>query len=169
MPIDMRLRNLESRARGLGENLRSQKAIVRGQGQLVMHESSLDVDVSIRTSEILNRISNLESHVTTIEDDLADLQENSLVTLDITSSNSPYAIANKNVILFCDTTSGDVTVFLKIADGTNSVSIVNCGSSNNDVIVTPRGTDLLIGVNESMTLSDRNRIDLNDSVTKGWY
>jgi hypothetical protein len=171
MPIDMRLRNLESRARGLGENLRSQKAIVRGQGQLVMHESSLDVDVSIRTSEILNRISYLESHVTTIEDDVAYLQDQLPVIVRITSINSPYAIVNTNVILFCNTDGGAITVTL-IPGGTgDKAKIINCGSSANDVTVTPNSTEELYGagLGVSSVLSDGEVINIHRHVVEGWW
>lgn len=86
----------------------------------------------------------------------------------ITVLDSPYTVLNTDRSIYADTDGGAITVLLP--DGINEVkyTVKNCGSSGNDVTLTPNGTDLLFGVNASETVFDSEVLDIQYEDTEGW-
>jgi hypothetical protein len=83
--------------------------------------------------------------------------------------DSPYTPLSIVRTIFADTDGGDVTVLLLPgADGLD-LRIVNTGTSGNDVIVTPNGAELLLGVAASQTLTDGQQIHISYETTEGWW
>lgn len=90
-------------------------------------------------------------------------------TTRLTSGDSPYDVLYTDHEIFCDTDGGAITVNLPAGiDGTN-LRIINCGSSGNDVTVTPDGSELLKGANSSQTISDGNTLIITYETTEGWW
>lgn len=87
----------------------------------------------------------------------------------ITSANSPYSVEANIEELFCDTDGGAITVNLPAGVNERALRIINCGSSANDVTVTPNGVELLEGVNGSVTLVDAQRYYISYETTEGWW
>lgn len=71
--------------------------------------------------------------------------------------------------VFCDTDGGAITITLPAGSAGRVYRIINCGSSGNDVTVTPDGSELLTGANASRTLSDKSVIILTYETTEGWW
>jgi len=90
-------------------------------------------------------------------------------TTRLTSGDSPYDVLYTDHEIFCDTDGGAITVNLPAGiDGTN-LRIINCGSSGNDVTVTPDGSELLKGANSSQTISDGSTLIITYEATEGWW
>jgi hypothetical protein len=90
-------------------------------------------------------------------------------TTRITNADSPYTILATDDVIFCDTDGGAITANLPVGVNGTTYRIINCGSSGNDVTVTPNGAELLTGVNASRTLSDSSVIILTFETTEGWW
>jgi hypothetical protein len=85
-------------------------------------------------------------------------------------TSSPYAVSTTDHTIMVDTDSGAIIVNLPGSAGTGRhLRIVNVGSSDNDVTVTPDGAELLTGANASRTLSDRSVIILENHQSEGWW
>lgn len=87
----------------------------------------------------------------------------------ITSADSPYIMISTLISVFCDTDGGAIALTLPEGIANKKVRIINCGSSGNDVTVTPYGSELLTGANDSRTLSDKSIINLEYDTTEGWW
>ncbi len=74
-------------------------------------------------------------------------------------------------VVFCDTTSNDITVELPEGFPGLHAKIINCGESENKVTVNPHDyTGQLIYGESFMVIYDGENIDLNyETVTSGWY
>jgi len=70
--------------------------------------------------------------------------------------------------VFCDTDGGAFTVTLPAGSDGRLFRINNCGSSDNNVTLTPDGTELLFGENASELIYDGEVIDLIYESTEGW-
>ena len=68
-----------------------------------------------------------------------------------------------------DTDGGAFTFTLPVGVQGNTYRLVNVGTSGNDLTVTPAGSELLIGVNSSFTLSDGESLQIAYDMTNGWY
>jgi len=87
----------------------------------------------------------------------------------IVVGGSPYTPLSIIRTIFADTDGGDITVLLLPgADGLD-LRIVNTGTSGNDVIVTPNGAELLLGVAAPQTLTDGQQIHISYETTEGWW
>ncbi len=87
----------------------------------------------------------------------------------IDSGDSPYTITDSSIELFCDTDGGAITVNLKAGETADNVRVINCGSSGNDITLTPNGAELLIGSNSSDTISDTEALIVTYEATEGWF
>ena len=96
-------------------------------------------------------------------------QESIQATNKLVSEDSPYTVQARDTVLFCDTSSGAITVVLPAGiEGTN-LKIVNCGV--NDVTVDPDGTEELFGAGAGVasTLTEGENIDIHFSDSFGWW
>ena len=87
----------------------------------------------------------------------------------LTATDSPYTLLSTDYNIYADTDPGAITI--NIPEGSNGTSykIINTGSSNNNVIVTPNGSELLFGQNSSFTMYDGEIIDITFESTEGWW
>lgn len=97
-----------------------------------------------------------------------DTNGNSIILNTTRVTSSPYTILSTDFVIFVDTDGGAITVNLPAGSEGYNYRIINCGSSGNDVTVTPDGIELLDGVNSSKTLSDGSIVDLIYNATEGW-
>ena len=101
MSIETRLLHLERSLKSAQGSVNQRRFSIFGQGTLIMHQTSLDVDVSARTSNILTRINALETQIADLEERVVELESGLQEKIVITFSNSPYSVSSNNVILFC--------------------------------------------------------------------
>jgi hypothetical protein len=171
MTIENRLLELERTYKHFEEAHDEHRAIIFGQGQLIMHQSSLDVDVSARTSDILKRISKLENQIAINTANIDLLFDEIPVLVRIDSTHTPYVISLKHIILFCDTDNGAIKVTLKPGNEHDQAKIINTGSSGNDLTVYPDVTHELYGAGAGVPsiLSDGEVINVHKETTEGWW
>jgi len=79
-------------------------------------------------------------------------------TLDLTHHN-----------IFCDTDGGSFTLTLPTGVAGTYYRIINSGTSANTVTITPDGSELLLGVNSSVIISDGTVLIIVFEATEGWY
>ena len=89
----------------------------------------------------------------------------------ITDSDSPYAAALTDHVIFCDTDGGAIEVDLPVGDDGYHYKIINCGSSGNDLDVDPYDDESLFGAAAGVpsTVTDGNSIDIHFNSTEGWW
>jgi len=99
--------------------------------------------------------------VTTILDPTASSTSVDRITEDTT-------LDDNYEFVFCDTDGGGFIVTLPEGTDGRRFRIMNTGSSDNDVTLTPDGTELLFGENETELIHDGEVIDLVYESTEGW-
>jgi len=90
-------------------------------------------------------------------------------TTRLVAADSPYTVTLYDEVIFCDTDAGPITVNLPAGRNGLGYRIINCGSSGNDVTITPDGSELIEGVSASKTISDGSVTDLCYETTEGWW
>ena len=90
-------------------------------------------------------------------------------TTRITSADSPYTMLVTDDELFCDSDGGAITVNLLAGVVGTRHRIINCGSSGNDVTVSPNGAELLFGVNSDAAVTDGDAEILVFESTENWW
>ena len=88
--------------------------------------------------------------------------------LPTTRVTNTYVVLGSDYAVFCDTDGGGFTVTLPAGVDGQTYKIINCGTSTNNLTLTPNGAELLIGVNASSTLSDGESLTLIYESTEGW-
>ena len=83
-----------------------------------------------------------------------------------TRVTTTYTILASDDNVFCDTDGGDFAVTLPSVVNGQAYRIINCGSGT--LTIAPDGTDLLVGVNESVTM-DKGVVILTGETTEGWW
>lgn len=86
-------------------------------------------------------------------------------------TSGPYSVLSSDHVILVDTDGGAVTVNLPAGvEGTN-YKIVNVGSSGNDAIIDPNGTEQLYagGAGVSFDLIDGEVINIHYNATEGWW
>jgi len=86
----------------------------------------------------------------------------------ITVLDSPYTVLSTDRSIYADTDGGAITVLLPAGAHEAKHTLKNCGSSGNDVALTPNGADLLFGVNTPEALADGEIFDIQFESTEGW-
>lgn len=84
-------------------------------------------------------------------------------------TSTPYTVLAADYMLFVDTDSAPVTINLPAGTSGRSLRIINCGSDSKAVTIVPNGTEKLLGVNASTTLSDGESRFLTYETTEGWW
>lgn len=90
-------------------------------------------------------------------------------TTRLVAADSPYTALLYDEVIFCDTDAGAITINLPEGRRGLGYRVINCGSSGNDVTITPDGSELIDGINASKTLSDSSVIDLCYETIEGWW
>lgn len=89
-------------------------------------------------------------------------------TTRLVAGDSPYTVLATDHGIFCDTNGGAITVLLPAGVDGKAYYIINCGSSGNNVTLTPDGTELLYGFAASETMFDTEVFDIHYETTEGW-
>lgn len=84
-------------------------------------------------------------------------------------TSSPYTVLPTDDDIFVDTDSAAVTVNLPVGVNGKRYRVINTGSSNNNVTLSPNGTELLLGANSSFTLLDGDVLTITYETTEGWW
>ncbi|MGD9211479.1 MAG: hypothetical protein PVI90_11910 [Desulfobacteraceae bacterium] len=87
----------------------------------------------------------------------------------VAASDSPYTVVLNDEAIFCDTDAGPITVNLPAGKNGLEYRIINCGSSGNDVTITPDGSEYIDGAGASKTLADGLAATLCYEPTEGWW
>ena len=90
-------------------------------------------------------------------------------TTRIIAGQSPYTMLVTDHTIFCDTDAGAITVNLLAGVNGTVHRIINCGSSNNNLTITPDGVELLLGANNNFTLLDGEVLTIVYETTEGWW
>lgn len=80
---------------------------------------------------------------------------------------SSYNITGEDDIIFMNTDNEVLTVTLPIGREGQTFKIINSG--NNQLIITPNGTEDLLGSNTTFTLISAETMILTYNSTDGWY
>ena len=86
----------------------------------------------------------------------------------IDDGDSPYAVLDSDEFICCDTDGGAITVNLPAGVSGTHYKIANVGTSGNDITVEGDGAELVYG-ELNQTVRDGDVLDLNYSVTHGWW
>lgn len=84
------------------------------------------------------------------------------------TTSTPFAITTSHETIWFDTDSNAIVANLPAGVSGTRLKLINCGSSGNNVTVTPNGTEKIDGVNAAKTLSDGGVLDLEYETTEGW-
>lgn len=89
----------------------------------------------------------------------------------ITNIDSPYYVTSEDYIIFCDTTSGSITINLPAGTGGRAFNIKNIGAANNDVVMTPSGTEEIFsdGPGTAFNIKRGEVFDIHFNSVGGWW
>ena len=90
------------------------------------------------------------------------------VTRRITDADSPYSVVSNDLVIFCDTDGGAITVNLPAGVEGTHLKIINCGSGSNNVTVDADGSEAVYG-GATKTVSDGSALDLHYNSVEGWW
>lgn len=82
---------------------------------------------------------------------------------------STQTLGIEEYVIFCDTDGGGFTINLPAGTDGKAYRIINTGTSGNAVTLAPNGTNLLFGVNASMSIYDGEVFDVVYETTEGWF
>ena len=85
----------------------------------------------------------------------------------ITDADSPYTLVSTDFRLMCDTDAAEIQVILSAGIDAREVRLYNVGSSNNQLTITPDGSEKIFG-DSSLTIYDGEVIDITYETTEGW-
>ena len=145
--------------------------------QLTINVDSLTVGTDADSDVVMNWVANSNSGVLTwMEDedwfDFSDTLKTSAAriksTTRIDSGDSPYTTTNLVDVLFADTDGGAITVNLQAGVEGRRLRIVNCGTSGNDVTITPNGAETVRG-DAGQTLADGEILILVYESVESWW
>jgi hypothetical protein len=71
-------------------------------------------------------------------------------------------------VVFCNTDAGDWTATLSAGIEGASQKIINSGTSENTLTLSPDGAELLLGANSTFELYDGETLELTYSTIDGW-
>jgi hypothetical protein len=144
-------------------------------------------DQSLKISGILNDINQITTliktvkcHTTTMPDSLGinpDHDKRYITRAEVdyrdtkrlVAADSPYTASLNDEVIFCGTDAGAITINLPAGRNGLGYRIINCGSSANNVTITPDGSELIDGVGASKTLTDGLSVSLCYEPTEGWW
>jgi hypothetical protein len=89
--------------------------------------------------------------------------------VNVTRHTSNTTIDSTHDNLFGNTDSGSFTYTLPIGIEGTKYRIVNTGTSGNDLLITPNGSEDLLGSNTSFTLRDKEAMIIVYNTTEGWF
>jgi len=134
--------------------------------------SQLRADVDTNTADIAELNSNLSAlslEVEVLTATINDLDLDLAVKIHQTTRvTTTYTILAADEILFANTDSAGFTVTLPPGIEGTHYKVSNTGISGNDITLTPNGTEKLVGINSSFTLTDGEAMDIYFNATDGW-
>lgn len=116
--------------------------------------------------ELVEDYLNLLDNLVTIAGELDNLADQTAGTVRVTAN---YNIQYEDGTIYCDTDGGSFEVFLPAGTSGERHRIINTGSSGNTATITPDGTELLNGVNESEILYDGESLEEQYQSDEGWF
>lgn len=84
-------------------------------------------------------------------------------------TSGPQTLDGTHNNVFCDTDGGAFTINLPAGNDGRNYRIINSGSSGNGLTIAPNGTELLLGANSSITITDSNIVILVFDSVEGWW
>ena len=90
-------------------------------------------------------------------------------TQGVTRVTNDYTIASEDGTIFADTTSNDITLDLPAGQNGEVHMIVHSAKTGNKVYLVPNGTEEIYGENETVTLYNREVLDLQFQTEEGWH
>jgi len=88
-----------------------------------------------------------------------------------TRVTSTITLDDTYYVIYANTKDGPFTIYLPIGIDGTPYKIINCGSSNNRLTITPYGEEQIWGqgAGESIILKDGDIINLHFDSTEGWW
>ncbi len=80
-----------------------------------------------------------------------------------------YTILSDDMVIFFDTDGAAIAADLPAGVHGKCYRVVNCGSSGNNLTLTPDGAELLEGANAAITLIDGEVYEIVYETTEGWW
>lgn len=108
----------------------------------------------------------IRSNVITISRTV-DEKEDKLKNIVVVGS-SPYEPDGEDVVIVCDTTLIDISVNLPAGIVGTNYRIINFGGTDKKVYVTPNGSELLYGVNETEYIVNQESLIMTYQDVVGW-
>ena len=90
-------------------------------------------------------------------------------TQGVTRVTNDYTIAYEDGTIFADTTSNDITLDLPSGQNGEVHMIVHSAKTGNKVYLVPNGTEEIYGENATVTLYNREVLDLQFQTEEGWH
>ena len=86
-------------------------------------------------------------------------------------TSGPQTLDATHCVVFCDTDGGDITLNLSAGVAGTYYRVINCGSSANDVILTPDGTEQIRGngAGVALTIEDGVIVEIIYDTTEDWW
>jgi len=84
-------------------------------------------------------------------------------------ADSPYTVLVTDEVIFADTDGGAIVVNYPVGIDGTALKVANCGSSGNDVALTPNGAETMLGVAAAYALIDGNVLESTFETTEGWW
>lgn len=84
-------------------------------------------------------------------------------------TSSPYTVLPTDDDIFVDTDIAAATANLPAGVSGKRYRVINTGSSNNNVTLSPNGTELLLGANSNFTLLDGDVLTITYETSEGWW
>lgn len=113
--------------------------------------------------DYLNIFNNLTSLANEID------SKSGLVKNAVLVTSASYTPISDDERIFCDTDFGAINIILPVGTNGAEYRVLNTGRSGNAVTITPDGTELLFGENNSFPLYDAEVVDICFEETQGWH
>jgi len=108
-----------------------------------------------------------DSNILAFDIQMPLITDGRIVKTDRITSNTTLDANHHNI--FADTDGGAFTATLPAGVDGNYYRVINVGSSGNNLTIAPNGSELLLGDNSNLTLTDGNVLIIVYETTEGWF